>query len=113
MMKWYKRLTIARDAQGLRKSHLAEMIGVKPPIVTEWEAGLIASPSASNILKICEALKITPEWLMNGEESSAPSFNQKAEIKNAVEIMESLDDASLRQVLAIINTFASKNTPEP
>lgn len=107
MMKWYERLTIAREAQGLRKTHLATMIGVKPPIITEWEAGLIASPSAINTMKICEALKISPDWLINGNEGSVPSFDQTAEIKRAVRIIESLDEASLKQLLAIIDTFTS------
>lgn len=107
MKKWYERLTIAREAQGLKKSHLAKMIGVQAPVMTEWEAGLIASPTAANILKICEALKITPEWLMNGDESTTPSVNQSAEIKRAIQIIESLDEASLKQLLAIINTFAT------
>lgn len=108
MKKWYERLTIAREAQGLKKSHLAKMIGVQPPIMTEWEAGLVESPTAANIMKICEALSITPEWLMNGNDSPIPSFSQKAEIKRATSILESLDDAALKQVLAIIDTFSKK-----
>lgn len=106
MTKWYERLTIAREAQGLKKSHFATMIGVKPAVVTEWEAGLVASPSSANTMKICEALKVSPDWLINGEENASLLFNQKVEIKKAVEIMESLDENALKQVLAIISTFA-------
>lgn len=110
MTKWYDRLKVAREAQGLKKSHFAAMIGVTPTTITEWEGGLTASPSASNTLKICEVLRISADWLINGEESPIQGSKQSAEIKHAIEIMESLGESELKQLLAIINTFSRSSS---
>ncbi|WP_395008559.1 helix-turn-helix domain-containing protein [Undibacterium sp.] len=110
MMKWYERLKIAREAQGLKKSHFASRIGVTPATITEWEGGLTTSPSASNTLKICEVLKVSPDWLINGEDAPDKSSNKSADVKRAIEIMESLSEPELKQLLAIINTFSPNHT---
>lgn len=105
-MKWYERLKIAREAQGLRKSHFAAMIGVKPATITEWERGDTASPSANNTMKICEVLRISADWLINGEEAPKNKNGKSAEIEKAIQIIESLEEAELKRLLAIIQTFA-------
>lgn len=109
-MKWYERLKIAREAQGLKKSHFAAMIGVKPATITEWERGDTASPSASNTMKICEVLRISADWLINGEESPKNNSGRSEEVQRAIQIIESLKDADLKRLLAIIDTFAPETS---
>ncbi|MFZ3001415.1 MAG: helix-turn-helix transcriptional regulator [Undibacterium umbellatum] len=111
-MKWYERLKIAREAKGLKKSHFARVIGVQPATITEWERGDTESPSSSNTLKICEALSITPAWLINGENPPKEKYKYEgtnAQIARAVERMETLSDIDLSQIIAIIETFSLKS----
>lgn len=111
-MKWYERLKIAREAKGLKKSHFARVIGVQPATITEWERGDTESPSSSNTLKICEALSVTPNWLINGDDPPKERFKYEgtnAQIALAVGRMEALSESDLNQIIAIIETFSLKS----
>src|ERR1700741_4794205 len=110
-MKWYERLKQAREAKGIKKSHFAAMIGVKPATITEWERGDTESPAASNVLKICECLSITPDWLMNGTTNgiAGPYVGANDQVRHAVKILEGLPESDLLQLIAIIDTFAAKS----
>jgi phage repressor protein C with HTH and peptisase S24 domain len=65
-MNWHKRLTEAREAKNIKKSALARMIGVSAPTVTDWENGETKMIEGANLMKVCSALNITPEWLLHG-----------------------------------------------
>lgn len=113
-MKWYERLSQAREAKGYKKAHFAKAIGVKPPTITEWERGDTVAPSAANVMKICQVLNITPEWLMQDsgsrETTQIPSksyWGQKPLIEEAVSLMEAMAERELEQVVAIIRTFST------
>jgi transcriptional regulator with XRE-family HTH domain len=67
-MNWHKRLTIARERKGLKKSAFAKLAGVSAPTVTDWENGDTKMIEGSNLVKVCEVLEITAEWLINGLE---------------------------------------------
>ncbi len=68
-MNWHKRLTQAREAKGIKKSAFARMIGVSAPTVTDWENGNTKMIEGSNLMKVCSALEITPEYLLHGVNS--------------------------------------------
>jgi phage repressor protein C with HTH and peptisase S24 domain len=68
-MNWHKRLTLAREAKDIKKSAFAKLIGVSPPTVTDWENGNTKMIEGSNLMKVCSALGVTPEWLLHGAES--------------------------------------------
>lgn len=68
-MNWHKRLTQAREAKGIKKSAFAKLVEVSPPTVTDWENGNTKMIEGVNLMKVCAALSITPEWLMHGVES--------------------------------------------
>lgn len=118
-MKWYERLSQARQAKGLKKAHFAKAIGVQPPTITEWERGDTVAPSAANVMKICQVLNITPEWLMSGPatgEDGIPTrtyFGTNDQIAEAVRLMEKMPAYELAQAIGIINTLASTKRPEP
>ncbi|UGQ45094.1 XRE family transcriptional regulator [Massilia endophytica] len=69
-MDWHRRLTQAREAMGLRKSAFAKLIGVSPPTVTDWENGETKMIEGANLVRVCSALNITPEWLLHGSNST-------------------------------------------
>jgi len=55
---------------------LAQMVGVSPPTVSEWQSGKIQQISVRNALKICHALDVDLKWLMHGGQELSPSINQ-------------------------------------
>lgn len=76
-MKWNQRLTQAREAKNLSKSALARLLKISAPTMTHWESGEIESIKGENLMRLCRALDITEEWLMNGKEpmrQAAPSL---------------------------------------
>ncbi len=68
-MNWHKRLTQAREAKEIKKSAFAKLVGVSAPTVTEWENGNTRMIEGANLMKVCSALGITPEWLLHGVDS--------------------------------------------
>lgn len=113
-MKWFERLRQAREAKEFKKAHFAKAIGVQPPTITEWERGDTVTPSAANVMKICQVLNITPEWLMQGPsnptERGIPTktyWGSNGLIADAVKLMESMPEYELSQALAIIRTLSS------
>ena len=119
-MKWYERLTQDREARGIKKSHFAKAIDVKPSTITEWERGDTVAPSAANVMKICQELNVTPEWLMHGDQGVTAEgipaktyFGANEQIAEAVKLMEGMPAYELAQVLGIINTLANTKRPDP
>jgi transcriptional regulator with XRE-family HTH domain len=118
-MKWFERLRQAREVKGYKKAHFAKAIGVKPPTNTEWERGDTVAPSAANVMKICQVLNITPEWLMQSPGSASTElpmttrtyWGNNPAIEEAVQLMEKMQDFELTQALAIIKTLSA--TPRP
>ena len=58
------RLAYTRKRKGLMQKQLAELIGVKPCIVSSWETDVIY-PSVSMMQKIIRALDVSEDWLEN------------------------------------------------
>jgi transcriptional regulator with XRE-family HTH domain len=53
-----------REGKFLTQRELAELVGVHPTMVSEWERGLYR-PSLRNLRKICELFEVSPgeiEW---------------------------------------------------
>jgi transcriptional regulator with XRE-family HTH domain len=62
------RIIEARKAAGLTQAELAKLVGVNVYAIRGWERGRY-KPQARNIAKICNALKISYEWLSEGKGS--------------------------------------------
>lgn len=70
-MTWHKRLTQAREAKGIKKSAFAKLVGVSAPTVTDWENGDTKMIEGSNLIKVCQALDISPDWLLHGTQADS------------------------------------------
>jgi transcriptional regulator with XRE-family HTH domain len=70
MDEWKTRLRQARESQGLNKTEFAKLVKVSNPTVTDWEKdvldGGIREITGPKLMRVCEVLKIDPEWLLNG-----------------------------------------------
>jgi transcriptional regulator with XRE-family HTH domain len=56
---------------GMRQADLARATGATKGAVNQWFKGATA-PSGENLIKVAQALRVTPEWLQFGKESRVP-----------------------------------------
>lgn len=108
-MKWNQRITQAREAKKLKKVELGRLIKVSAPTITDWESGKIESLKAENLMKLCDALDITEDWLMNGEKPSSPpslaqSMSAQCETADELRILTAyrLGDDTARRTFTIV-----------
>lgn len=66
------RLRHARKLRKLNQEQLAKLAGVKQPSISEIETGETKEITGPNLLKICKALHVRPEWLLTGEDPIEP-----------------------------------------
>ncbi len=70
------RLTLAREAAGLRKGDLASKLGISSAAVGQFEAGF-AKPSAQTLDRISAELGFSPQFFaFNGESTHVPDLGE-------------------------------------
>ena len=65
----HDRIKSARESAGLKKADLVRAVGVSAPTISDWESGKIKNIEGANLLKLANALRVSPEWLQTGKES--------------------------------------------
>lgn len=87
-----ERIKHARKSCNLTQAQLAEAISgvtgskITKSLVSQWEAGRVASPNTANLLAIQSATGFRAEWILHGtspqkrSESAAKRDNKNAEI---------------------------------
>lgn len=65
-MRWNERITIAREALGIKKAEFARRVGVSTATTADWESGKIKMIDGEHLVKVAKVLKVTPEWVMTG-----------------------------------------------
>lgn len=63
-------LSDRRKALGLTQKEVAEMVEVSEATVSRWESGEIANMRRDRIASYAKALKVTPSFIMTGEEDN-------------------------------------------
>lgn len=61
-----ERIVEAREKRGLQQNELAELMGVTPQAVSQWE-GNTTQPKLANMAKLAEHLNVDQDWLLTGE----------------------------------------------
>ena len=88
MKKIGERIKEARLAQGFSQQELATRIGAKYRSVSTWELGT-AKPDCLTIIRLCEALKVTPNLLLGFRAADEiPSMNELTLLRKYREIDE-------------------------
>lgn len=64
-----------RIFERLEKLHMTQRefsarTGIKPSTISEWKKNK-TNPSSEKIMPICEALDVTPDWLLSGIDAAA------------------------------------------
>lgn len=49
----------------MTQKEFSEKTGIQPSTISEWKKNK-TNPSSEKIMPICEALEVTPEWLLSG-----------------------------------------------
>lgn len=63
------RLRRARKTARLTQAGLAQMLGIVPSAVAQWERPRGTAPTAANLARVAECLKVSFEWLATGRGS--------------------------------------------
>lgn len=100
-----KRLAAAREAKGLTKQKLGEVISVHHSQIGRYEKGE-ASPAAEVLKKMANALNVSTDYLMNGTAAdlAAENINDKTLINQFNRISE-LSEESKKVVLTFLDAF--------
>jgi DNA-binding XRE family transcriptional regulator len=61
-----QRIKTLREAQGMTQQGLAKAIGVSRGAVAQWELGIVVDIRLQAFLRLCEALRTTPHYLIFG-----------------------------------------------
>ena len=67
METWNERLKQALTENQITASNLAHITGLSPAAIKKWIDGLTAEPKYTDVVKTCDALGISPAWLMEGK----------------------------------------------
>ena len=65
------RIRAERKALSLTQKALADLCGAEQASVSQWEKGTL--PSGEHLNTLCEALNVSPQWLLRGEEPKRPT----------------------------------------
>ena len=88
------RLKEARDKRGWSQRELAVMSGSSNASISRWEANQ-REMTAGNIISVCYALDISPNWLLTGNEQFN-SPNSTATLKTCFEVIGRYADLEKR-----------------
>lgn len=101
-----RRLTLARELQGVRKSDLARSLGVSAVTITHWESGN-RNPTTSNVVALAQTLGIAPSFLENqGSDTSsisgAPHFRS---LRSTTQLSRNQAQAYTQVVQDVVHTI--------
>lgn len=101
-----RRLTLARELYGVRKSDLAKMLGVSAVTVTHWESGN-RTPTTNNVAALAQILGVTPSFLESQPSgissiSGAPHFRS---LRSTTQLSRNQAQAYTQVVQDVVHTI--------
>lgn len=97
-----RRIAKRRKDLGLRQNELAELVGISNNYLSSLERGK-ETPSVDILVKICNALKVTPDYLLLG---SMHSNNVQQNIMDSLRLCEDRDLIIFQE---IVELFVERN----
>ena len=103
------RIRAARLERGLSQVELAKALNSHQTALSQIEVGK-RGVSLNQILRICKALKISPEMILGEKERQdvAPQLRQ-SRVRRRIERIETLPPAKHRALLQMIDAFIDKH----
>ena len=71
MTDFYKRLQKYAESHGMNMKELAELVGVNPQTLGMWQYSI---PKSVTLLNVSKTLKLSPFYLINGDETVTVKF---------------------------------------
>lgn len=94
LLKIGKFIAEKRKAKNLTQLQLAERLYVTDRAVSKWECGR-SLPDSSIMLELCEALDISVNELLSGEELEMKTYNKQAE-ENLIQMIKEKESSDKR-----------------
>jgi hypothetical protein len=97
MDTWNKRLAVALAESEYNPNSLATAMGVAAPTVSAWIGAGTITPArnitAENAIRVCQLLKLRPEWLLFREGAMRPieAGNLSPEMREIITALMSID----------------------
>lgn len=92
-----ERIKAARLEKSLKQEELADLVGAKYRSISTWELGT-AKPDCLTLLRICEALNVSPEQIL-GFPSEKPTSSEMAMLRK----YRHIDDLGKQAVDAVLD----------
>lgn len=100
MITWHQKIKLARERLGMTKSELANLVGISPSAITQWENGETKNIDGGNLVAVARALRVSAEWLMDKRNAELPPLEEEA--NPALERVTHAK-AELRELLESVN----------
>lgn len=106
-----RRLREARETRKLSQSKLADLADVNAAVISHFETGVRAWPSAPNLIKLALALQVSTDWLL-GLDEGFPYVNDEriCELLDRLATSSSVRIGTVTAVLEAILDLPEKNT---
>lgn len=89
---WPNSLKHFRKERKLSQTRLGKLVGVSGPTISDWENGH-QMPKGANLLALCEVMRITPDALLYGRETT-PQGQDTTEVKEKTGLYSATHDTS-------------------
>lgn len=98
----------------MTQKELSKRTGIKETAISEWRKKK-TNPSSEKIMPICEALNVTPEWLLSGIDAAGSRkdhmdyfiVNKDTEIGKLITCYNELDPSFRERVMGYAQAFNS------
>ena len=98
----------------MSQMEFSEKTGILPSTISEWKKKK-TNPLSEKIMPICEALEVTPEWLLSGsgvnesgaEESEYYTIKRNSELGRLVAYYKRLEPNFRERVMGYAEAFAT------
>jgi transcriptional regulator with XRE-family HTH domain len=96
------RARAARTRLGLNQAEVAEHVDISAEVYGRFERGLV-TPRIQTLLKICEALQVTPNQLLLGEVGGGTASDDRltAGLRRLVSVLDGADDTTIARVTEV------------
>ncbi len=102
------------ESLGMSQREFSERTGIRPSTISEWKKKG-TNPSSEKIMPICEALQVTPEWLLSGIDATGNrarnhdyyTVPKETETGHLIEQYNSLNQEARNRILGYVEAFAA------
>ena len=105
------RIAYALNTSGKKPADLAKYLETKQSTISGWlHDG--KTPAADRIVRICEFLGVSIQWLLTGEDTQTPEALKDVKIAFYGEVFHGLNESQIEMLIDMARIMKSKNKVE-